>query len=266
MELTMNLICSYSAGSFAYGLNTPKSDVDVRGVYLVEDPTLILNPYRYIADTSSRHIGEISSGIDSSFHELRHFFHILQGANITAIEALFNENWRVITPLFAKIIRTRKFLIDVDKFYLANKGYMLSELSFATGKRTGKLGGKRQEAVSKYSFSPKNFVQLLRLGYAASVFFRTGRYPINLRNDTDCNIHALLMDIKCNPERFTKDSLVKLAADQVADLDEAYEKGKEDRKREYCLDQSIIDSFVTDAYYPILVENHKASNKWFKWF
>src|SRR4051812_357976 len=147
------VIFRYKAGSHAYGLSTLVSDTDWRGVYLLDDPALIIDPFRYTASSQKCH-DSIKDGVDESYHELRHFFNILYAANTNAIEMLFVDRFVLISPLFLKIRANKEKLIDPNKFYKALKGYIQSETRLAIGERTGKLGGQRFEQVQKYGFSP----------------------------------------------------------------------------------------------------------------
>jgi predicted nucleotidyltransferase len=250
MELKQDqILFKYKAGSHSYGLSTPQSDIDYRGVYLIEDVGLVIDPYRFSA-SSQKCKDVIKDGIDECYYELRHFFHILHNANTNAVEMLFAKGNEICTPFFKKVLKNRNNFIDPEKFYKALRGYIQSEFRLAIGERTGKLGGKRYEQVVKLGFSPKNFVQLLRLCHAGTKFFETGEFLVDM---TVCPYFCKeLMDIKVNPQKYTKEQLqakVQLREDL---LDQAYNTYIHDRKRDFKYDSDLAAQLMVEAYQPVL--------------
>ncbi len=63
----MNKICSYLGGSKSYGLDTPASDNDIRGVYLSDNISEIIGLNKNEQTTVQ------NDKEDSVFYELRHF-------------------------------------------------------------------------------------------------------------------------------------------------------------------------------------------------
>jgi predicted nucleotidyltransferase len=243
------LICQYTAGSQSYGLATPQSDVDLRGVYVLHDVSLILDPYKY-TNSKEKCDGVINDEFDQMNHELRHFLKIVRACNTNGVEMLFNEKWDKLTSEFQMIIDRRKDLIDPNKFHTSLKGYIQGELRLATGQRTGKLGGKRFAQVLKLGFSPKNFVQLLRLCHAGTEFFSTGQFPVDL---TDSGfVRPLLMEIKCHPERFKKEELCEMVEAAEAKLDKAYLDNMTKINSIYSCKPSAYDNILLNAYLPVL--------------
>lgn len=253
------IIFRYKAGSQAYGLDTPQSDVDWRGVYLLDDPALVIDPFRYSA-SSQKCCDSIKDGVDEAYHEIRHFFNILYAANTNAIEMLFVDEFALTSPLFQKIRANKESLIDPHKFYKALKGYLQSETRLAIGERTGKLGGKRFEQVQKYGFSPKNFVQLFRLTFAGKYFFEHGDFPINMKRFEHRRAH--LMEIKTEPECFTKEELLKEVQTAERHLDQAYKTCGETRAKQYKYDKDFVTSVMLEAYAP-LINKHVPKKKGF---
>jgi hypothetical protein len=124
---------------------------------------------------------------------------------------------------------------------------MKGELARANGARTGKLGGKRKEAIDTYNFSPKNFCQLLRLGWAGSMFFIKGYFPVNVRKE-DSKLADLLLQIKTAPQFFTVELLNKAAALAEKELHQAYKN----RTVNYVFDSNFANEVILEAYYPLL--------------
>lgn len=245
----MQKICTMLGGSHAYGLVTPESDEDLRGVFL--------------NDTLSQAIGMDLGGphalmtvdmnidspdtIDEVYYEARHFLRLLQKSNTTAFELLFNEKWIIHSDEWYLIQSNRENLLSSEKFYKSLKGYIQSELRLANGERTGLLGGKRKAALDQYGFSPKNFVQLLRLCYAGAVFFEDDYFPVNIAEDSPGTAH-LLMNIKRHPEQWTKEKLNELVADWEKVLDEKYAA----RKNSFLFDHTIANEILLKLYAPII--------------
>lgn len=250
------LICKYIAGSQSYGLATPTSDIDYRGVYLLDDVGMILDPYKYNG-SSTKCEDSIKDGVDASYHELRHFLNILRNCNTNAVEMMFNSNWELESQEWQLVQAEYLNLLDPQKFYKALKGYIQSETRLAIGERTGKLGGKRYEQVQKYGFSPKNFVQLLRLTYAGSYFFRKGAFPLDMK---DHKIHEKLMSIKTTPEKYRKEDLLQQVKYWETVLDCGYENHIGARSTQYKWNEEIATGIILKCYFPILEEAYHGKN------
>jgi len=240
----MIMVCKTLGGSHAYGLSTPTSDVDLRGVYLNPDYTDIIGLTK-----SQDHVKQ-EGETDEMFHELRKFLALLRKGNSQGVELLFTDKWIELTPQFRDIQLNRYRLIDVDKFFGVMKGYMGGELRLANGERTGKLGSKRKEAIDKYGFSPKNFSHLLRLGWSASQFFLNGVFPVNIM-EANPDLGKVLLRIKTNPEEFTVTQLNLMAAEGIEILIDSYKA----RRVESCFDEKYANKVCLLMYYPVL-EKH----------
>jgi predicted nucleotidyltransferase len=229
-------------GSRAYGLENPESDYDYRGVFLNTDLNYILGLDKYEHQ-------EFIEGEDTKLKELRHFLNMLRTSNTEAMELLFADEYLEADPLFLELQAQRYSLLDTERAFLCLKGYMQGEIRLANGERTGKLGGKRKEAIDKYGFSPKNFVQILRLSWAGTVLFREGKFPVKV-SDYDKKFSDFLLDIKNNPQNYKKDYLNFIAQKAEVDLAAAFEE----RKFNYTFDIDLANRFVLKAYYPLLSE------------
>jgi hypothetical protein len=231
-------IFEYVGGSHAYGLATPTSDVDKRGVFINTDPLYILGFYNY------KHQAGDGEGEDSMSYELRHFLHLLSRGNTQAMEALwYEDNPITSTPTWEYIKSLKYELVSSKNVFASLRGYMQGELHLANGKRTGRLGSKRKEALDKYGYSPKNFVNLFRLAFCGIEFFLNGEYPVNV-SETDKKFGEQLLDLKTHPEKYYVDSLNKTAAFYEAKLVEAFEK----RKHTFEVNESVVKHVLLDAY------------------
>lgn len=241
----MKVIAKLAGGSHLYGLSTPASDYDERYVYLLDNTADI------IGLSKNAFIDHRNPDEDSFGYELRNFLVSLKKTNTQAMEILLatDDVFIELHPLFKNVRQQALNLIDPVQYYKSLRGYIQGESKLANGERTGKLGGKRKEALDKYGFSPKNFVQLLRLAYCGVIFYKEGIFPINISRHNK-KLGAHLLDIKLNPEKFKKEDLNK----EVADADELLKVIYEEcgARSSYSYNDAIANDLIMDAYYPML--------------
>jgi len=208
------LICQLVGGSNLYGLNTPESDIDYRGLFVAADK-------KYTTGFTKIESIVRTGDVDATFYEITHFLKLLRKSNTQVMEILFAPDgaFTYKDEMF-DVFRDEKYRL-VDSNYLRHslRGYVHSELRLATGERRGRLGGARKAAVDKYGFSPKNFVQILRLCKVGIEFFRDGGYMVNVE-EFDSDYYKLLMDIKTRPEGYTKDMLKTMVDTKYEELNE----------------------------------------------
>lgn len=206
-------IVKHIAGSNLYGLQTPESDLDERGIYAnLSKPVL----YGFEKDDS---VVRQSDSEDMALFELRRWFQLLRKTNTNSIETLFcPRGYQTETTKVFKTIQTnRNSFIDSEQLLKSLTGYMHGEFRLMTGERTGKLGGKRKETLLKYGYSFKNLVHMKRLVYCAETFYSSGHFPTTL-NGTE--LFSELMDIKLNPEKLNLKSATKIGEDCIQKLSE----------------------------------------------
>lgn len=237
----MKLICQIISGSKLYGLETPESDTDTRGVFLNTDPSDILGLNR----------NEIIKEENQDFllFELRHFLRGLKKTNTQMVEILFadQQNFSIIEPEFIKIQQNRTRLIESKVLFKSLLGYIQNEKRLANGERTGNLGSKRKNNIEKYGFSPKNFSHLFRLAHCGSKFFETGHYPVNISKH-DPQFRNFLFSIKTEPEKYNKDYLNILTQKAIDKLKFSFDKRKED----FHFDDEFANKLCLEFYLPFL--------------
>ena len=84
------------SGSHAYGLATPQSDIDIRGVFAMPKAKFYgLNPVTQVSDDTN----------DTVYYELGRFMELLGKSNPTVLELLYapEDCVRILHPLFAPI-------------------------------------------------------------------------------------------------------------------------------------------------------------------
>lgn len=238
----MKIIAEIIGGSHLYGLSTPESDVDKRGVFLNTEPGKILGLDRFeVINKKSE---------DTLYFELVHYLRGLRKTNTQMLELLFaqHSSFIILNEEF-NVIRNNKYkLIDSKLFYKNLYGYIQNEKRLANGERTGSLGSKRKHAVELYGFSPKNFSHLLRLAYCGKVFFETNHYPTNIRQEHP-KIGKLVFDIKTNPQNFNKNFLEQLSEKAVEDLKIAFDN----RNNNFEFDLSFANDLCKVLYLPYLL-------------
>lgn len=231
-------------GSHAYGLNTPNSDTDLRGIFVNTDVSHLVGLKRDEVLVSQKEGGD-----DKVYTEFRHALKLLRGANTQMIELLFTDSWIVCHPLWQKVQEVRSKLICSHKLFACLKGYMQGELRLANGERTGRLGGKRKEAIDKYGFSPKNFVQLLRLARAGCVYFEYGIFPVNIMKYNP-GFGQYLLDIKTNPQNYTKEELNAASKEFEIQLVDSFNH----RKFDTVFDEDTANNLCLQVYGPLINE------------
>jgi predicted nucleotidyltransferase len=241
----MKMLVKVLGGSTAFGLNTPESDVDYRGVFVNTEPAKILGLEKL------DHVQKQETD-DIVYYEVRKFFELLRNGNTGALEILFTDEQLESTPEFDEIRANRLKFIDTDKMFKCLLGYMQGERRLANGERTGVLGGKRKAQLEKYGYSPKNFTQLLRLAHCGVVLFQDGYFPVNLKKDNKV-VWATLMDIKTHPENHTKEELNSLTDQCEVALKNAYET----RKFNYTFDADLANELMRKIYLPYLMKVKK---------
>ncbi len=239
----MKLICEYLGGSFSYGLNTPDSDQDWRGVFINQNIGTILGLDRY------EHQDIKTETEDKFYSELRHYLNSLRKCNSQGLELLFNENWISKTSEWSYIQENKNKLLNTQGMFKCVMGYINSELKLAIGLRSGQIGGKRFSQVQKFGFSPKNFVQLFRLIWASKIFFTNGYFPINVKNE-DLIFWEHLMDLKTNPQKYDKNQLEILARKKETELKQVFDH--RDKSKDYKFDLDFANKICLELYLPIL--------------
>lgn len=233
------VIAEFLGGSHLYGLNTPESDMDVRGVFVNTDPAYILGTRRFDEARKQNHVLKE----DVVYKEVSHFIRLLNQANTEALEILFADDAAFTTLAYEMdLIRTNAaFLVDSERLFNCLRGYMAGEYRLAIGERKGQIGGKRYAKLQEVGFSPKNFTQLFRLSHVGKVFFTENRFPVNVK-DEPC--FEELMAIKTTPEKFTKEQLTAKFQEEEKMLVEAYENRKVTRN----FDEEIANKLLLDIY------------------
>jgi hypothetical protein len=232
------IIASLIGGSTLYGLNTPSSDIDYRGIYVATDKKYVAGFDKMDSIVLSPHSGDNE---DATFYEIGHYLKLLRKTNTQVMEMLFapESAFTYKHPLFDQMRLYPYNLIDSEKLKSSILGYVHSELRLATGERSGQLGGKRKADVETYGFSPKNFTQIFRLLRVGIRFFDTGVYMVNVKEHSP-TLHDWLMHIKTNPSAHTREELQELVRYELEALEVSIKNSKVDLKFDIDFASDII--------------------------
>lgn len=239
----MKILCDITAGSHLYGLSTPESDVDKRGVFINTEPSKILGLSR--KDVIKQ------AGADAVYFELCHFLSSLKKTNTQMVELLFApiEKFSVISHEFEEIRKNKFELIDSELFYKSLLGYIHNERRLANGERTGCLGSKRKAMIEKFGFSPKNFSHLFRLAFCGTIFFEKGYYPVDLIQE-NIDFRNFILSVKTEPEKYTLGNLNVFVDKAQAKLDSVFKN----RKINYKFNIDLANDFCLRFYLPYLLD------------
>ena len=114
------------AGSHLYNLNTPKSDTDIRGIYV--------NPYtEYLGlNEPPNQIGDEKH--DTTYYSLKRFFELAMTANPNILELAFvpEECRKICSPIMQKVIDHRELFISKKCFHTFS-GYSHAQIKKCVG-------------------------------------------------------------------------------------------------------------------------------------
>jgi predicted nucleotidyltransferase len=135
-------------GSQAYGLNTPESDIDIKGVFLLPNDYLLTNEY----------IPQISDDSNNiTYYELNRFMELIKENNPNIIELLFsNDNMiQYCHPLFKSNVLVNKESFLTKKLQHTFGGYAISQIKKARG-----LNKKIVNPIEKEKKTPLDFCHI----------------------------------------------------------------------------------------------------------
>ena len=248
MSNNKETLCIYLGGSNLYHLNTPESDFDHRGVFMVTDPAYIIGLNRFDEER------KMSENTDYVLREFQNYMRLIQKANTEALECMFAplDSFQILDPRFKLVRIHANDLINSEQFYKSLRGYAQGEYRLALGQRTGVLGAKRHESLKKYGFSPKNCTNLLRLLYTGIHFFKEDRYIVNC-HDFGQAVYDKLFTIKTKPETYSVTEMERDYKDFEKQLDSAYN----DRKVTHSFNPIIANWLIVQLYYPYLKDYYE---------
>lgn len=144
-ETEDRLIYQIIAGSKAYGLSTPESDTDLRGIYRVPKESYLgfINYPQQVSDNTN----------DTTYYDLKRFFSLAKDVNPNIIEMLFMPEDSILkkTPIMNELLANRHLFIS-QKAKHTFGGYAHSQISRAKGRNKLVHNPKPKDPPSKLDF------------------------------------------------------------------------------------------------------------------
>ena len=137
-----NIILEGVVGSTAYGLNTKNSDVDIKGVYMLDTKEVLSIGF------NQEHTTKDHTDPDWVYHEVGKFMKLVLNGNPTVTELLYLEDYTVLTPVGQLLIDNRDAFLSTKAVMNAYRGY-----AFAQAK---KLNNRTEQGLDGYDSSLKN--------------------------------------------------------------------------------------------------------------
>lgn len=137
-----NIILEGVTGSKAYGLDTEKSDTDIKGVYLLPTRTVLSIGF------SPEHTTKDHVDPDWVYHELGKFMKLVLNGNPTVTELLYLDEYTVLTPVGQLLIDNRDAFLSTKAVMNAYRGYAFSQAK--------KLNNRTEQGLEGYDSSLKN--------------------------------------------------------------------------------------------------------------
>ncbi len=150
-----------TTGSHAYGLNTPASDRDTRGVYV--PPTA----WHWTLDKPPEQVESITDGVDSVTFEVEKFVRLGLKGNPSALEILYSPLYEVLAPAGEALHALRGAFLSAA----APSAYH----GFAQSQAT--LVRRKTAAAGKWH---KPAMHLVRLLHAGAHLCRTGEVLVDV--------------------------------------------------------------------------------------
>lgn len=137
-----NIILEGITGSKAYGLDTEKSDTDIKGIYLLPTRDILRIGF------DLKHTTKDSVDPDWVYHEVGKFMKLVMSGNPTVTELLYLDDYTVMTPIGQMLIDNRDAFLSTKAVNDAYRGY-----AFAQAK---KLSNRTEQGLDGYDSSLKN--------------------------------------------------------------------------------------------------------------
>lgn len=137
-----NIILEGVTGSKAYGLDTEKSDTDIKGIYLLPTKEVLSIGFNQ-EKTTKDHVDP-----DWVYHEVGKFMKLVTSGNPTVTELLYLNEYTKMTPIGQMLVDNRDAFLSTKAVTNAYSGYAFSQAK--------KLNNRTEQGLDGYDSSLKN--------------------------------------------------------------------------------------------------------------
>lgn len=170
-----NIILEGITGSKAYGLDTPDSDEDIKGIYVANTADVLsLTPVRETVDHTEP---------DWTYHEVEKFMRLALKCNPTILEVLFLDGYTV-TSKFGRMLVDHRHLFLSNIVRHSYGGYAISQVRKLNA-RGGTFGSGRTNRYSKHAR------HCFRLLYQGAELLRTGNLTVRVTPEMRKELFAI---------------------------------------------------------------------------
>jgi predicted nucleotidyltransferase len=166
MNIPGHVILRAVCGSHAYGMATPQSDIDLKGVYVA--PTVGLTLLNPPADTF------VHTDPDLEFHEVGKFVRLALKCNPTVTEQLWLEEYEVLTLDGERLVSIRDAFLSRGRVAGAFGGYAMDQVKRLQRRGDGTFSSDTRKRTSKHA---RHIFRLLLQG---KQLLQTGRLQVRV--------------------------------------------------------------------------------------
>ena len=107
-----------------YNLNTPESDIDIKGIYVVPTRDLLVTMDGF------HKIDKVYDHTDPdwAYYEVQKYMSLVMRGNPTALELLFANDYNILTPLGEMLVANRDAFLSKKRIKDAYLGYALQQV------------------------------------------------------------------------------------------------------------------------------------------
>jgi predicted nucleotidyltransferase len=167
----VKIILQAITGSHAYGLNTPDSDIDRNGVFVL--PTAGLLQITPPTETI------VTAKPDSTLHEVGKFIRLALKCNPSIIELLYMEQYETLTWEGLLLINRRDCFLSTPYVRDAFGGYAIQQLHRLLNRNAEGKEGFSSQTIHRTEKHARHCFRLLRQG---AELLRTGHLTVRLEN------------------------------------------------------------------------------------
>lgn len=220
MELEKTQILKVVVGSQAHGLETPESDYDYRGVFVVPTVEFFRLPLQKITNTSW-----LEGKDDDTSWEIGHFLSLATHCNPTILECLLAKQYPArITRDYTLGDELQDLFTDIwnsEDVYRAFSGYSKNQQK--------KFLDKKDSRPHKYASA------YLRVLYQGTQLLETGTFPVNFR---ETPIYNTLVEWK--NKRYNIGEVMNETTEWEKKFLAAYEKNPNKKTNFDCVNEFLL--------------------------